>query len=382
MRPSDDLIKSGLLYERNFDGWREQMVCTLQENGIKVDEGQGASVYAKRLIFDRLNPALLARLRKRSYMGHYSPGLLEDCFTDLKNELEGWNGQEWSGGEDEPPHRARRQPTCSPPENAIPSQLTRSGLLYEGNFEAWHQQMVATLRVFETEAFATKPQRSGTNNLRNTTLILDRVSPGLQKRVGTTHPAGTEALLRMLGAMAKPFRLNDLPAELRDRVYNFAFPGTTICDVHSRASPRQQPSRVTLPILLKLSRSITTEALPFFHASVDYRFDFQAGYLLRFPAGGDSAAVRMIRRWIRDKLQDNVKYLRQLSVGVVQYDGYFTIRFEPKKGLTVGCPPGCPSEVVSAWEKHVKESEAKRHDVGSVGEAVVLAVVSKPELWH
>ncbi|KAK4960075.1 hypothetical protein LTR10_002966 [Elasticomyces elasticus] len=379
MRPSDDLIKSSLLYEGNFDVWHEQMICTLQENGIKVDEGQGASVSAKRLIFNRLNPALLARLRKRSYMGHYSPGFLEDCFTDLKNELEGWNAQEWSGDEDEPPHKARRQPTCSSPENATPGQLTRSGLLYEGNFEAWHQQMITTLRVFETEALAAKSRYSDS---RKTILILDRVSPELQKRVGTCHPAGTEALLRMLEAMAKPFRLNDLPAELRDRVYNSAFHDTTICDVHSRASPRQQPSRVTLSILLKLSHSITNEALPFFHASVNYRFDFQAGYLLRFPAGGDSAAVRMIRRWVRDKLQDNVKYLRQLSVGVVQYDGYFTVRFEPKKGLTVSCPPGCTSEVVSAWEKHIKESEAKRQDLESVGEAVVLAIVSKPELWH
>ncbi|KAK3641783.1 hypothetical protein LTR56_011110 [Elasticomyces elasticus] len=361
MRPSDDLIKSGLLYERNFDAWREQMVCTLQENGVKVDKDQGASVFVKRLIFNRLNPALLARLRERSYMGHYSPGSLEDCFTDLKNELEGWNAQEWSGDEDEPPHKTMRQLTHSSPKSTVSDQLTKSGLLYEGNFVAWHQQMVATLRVFETEAHAPKSRYSDTNDSRKMTLILHRISPELQKR---------------------PFRLNDLPAELRDRVYNSAFFATTICDVHSCASPRQQPTRVTLPILLKLSRSITTEALPFFHASVNYRFDFQAEYLLRFPAGGDSAAVRMIRRWARDKLRDNVKYLRQLSVGVVQYDGYFTIRFEPKKGLTVSCPPGCPSEVVSAWEKHIKESEAKRQDLGSVGEAVVLAVVSKPELWH
>ncbi|KAK5686328.1 hypothetical protein LTS10_002445 [Elasticomyces elasticus] len=370
MRPSEDLIKSGLLYERNFDAWREQMVCTLYVYGFKVEKLNGRWISlperANRLILDRISPAHAAHLqlpatglRPMPVIGRFS----EATSAILKMVAE-----------------------YVEPEQATTGRLSRSGLLYEGNFSKWQEETMCAVEVYKQlspPTYSYQPHHdSQATRTRIFELILDRVSPALAQRVSVGKFDGPEALLRSLEAIAKPFRLNDLPAELRDPVYTFYFGKGPIFSVHCRTSKPHKPSKPTIPNLLLVSTSVKTEALSASYARVDYRFEFRDSYLVRCLKGGDSAGARMIRRWARDKLQDDVKYLRQLSVGCERYGGVFKVRFEPKKGLTVSCPPGCPEEVKVEWEKHITESEAKRQELGSVGEAVVAAVMSMPKLWH
>ncbi|KAK5740228.1 hypothetical protein LTR17_004729 [Elasticomyces elasticus] len=380
MRPSDDLIKSGLLYEGNFDAWREQIICTLHVYGFKVEKMSmpGFEIEnsndcwtdlperANRLVLNRISPAHAARLqlpctglRPLPVIGH--GGGIAPAIVKLVAEY-------------------------VEPEQATKGRLSRSGLLYEGNFSQWKQETMCAVEVYKQSPTPTHynqpPLDAQTSRLRIFEIILDRVSPALAKRVSVGELDGPEAVIRNLEAIAKPFRLNNLPVELRDPVYKFYFEEGMIFPVYCRTAKHHKLSKPTIPNLLLVSRSINTEALPVCYASVDYRFEFQDSYLMRYLKGGDSVAVRMMRRWARDKVQDNVKYLRQLSVGCERYDGIFTVRFEPKKGLTVSCPPGSPEEVKVEWETHITESEAKRQELGSVGEAIVAAVTSMLELWH
>ncbi|KAK5744117.1 hypothetical protein LTS12_023593 [Elasticomyces elasticus] len=105
-------------------------------------------------------------------------------------------------------------------------KLTRSGLLYEGNFTEWRDRIANLLDIHgvDIDAIPCPVYRdwSGLAKRQHTVeLITTQISPALLSRIPATNLKCPKRLLSSVQDMAKPFRLDDLPPELRSRVFGF-----------------------------------------------------------------------------------------------------------------------------------------------------------------
>ncbi|KJX96231.1 hypothetical protein TI39_contig693g00002 [Zymoseptoria brevis] len=162
-----------------------------------------------------------------------------------------------------------------------PGDLTASGLLYEGSdFHSWAESTCALLRVRELmpagftfdalmalnwSLVRTKLPKQG----EATKVILGRISPNVLQRTAVSLRLNTRELFRALQEASKPFRLMDLPPELRNRVYQAALddasPDQEVCITGSQRSK-------TLP-LLQVSRGIRAETRPLYFGTMTFKVE-------------------------------------------------------------------------------------------------------------
>ncbi|KAK4891937.1 hypothetical protein LTR27_009462 [Elasticomyces elasticus] len=197
---------------------------------------------------------------------------------------------------------------------ATPGLLTTSGMLYEGNHASWAERMQAILEMHNIRAslvgrvvlYVDNEGLDEDELSKATTLITNYVSEHILSRISNSGEHDPDGLLDSLRTLAKSFRFNDLPPELRGRVYNI-----------------------------------------WFKSAQRYTY----------------------------KLRNNLKYLRQLSVRKEPEEHFFQVRYGSSPGLTVDFPPFCPAGLREGWKNHIAESQLKTQALGSLGEAVVLAVL-------
>ncbi|KAK5686326.1 hypothetical protein LTS10_002443 [Elasticomyces elasticus] len=265
---------------------------------------------------------------------------------------------------------------------AAPGMLTRSGMLYEGNWIEWEDRCYTRLEMLKTgfgKAFrgpADGPRPVVRMRARDPTAtsICEHVSPALLARVPMHARDTPQELVSRLRALARPFRLNDLPPELRARIFRFHFGPVTRYNIG--AGSVKDETKQPLSNLLIVSRATRTEALPLFLGSAEICFQDP---LFSFHRGGNFIIETNIREWIQTSIKENTKYLRSIKVRE-----YFTIRgwevvvrLDRKKGLKLGPTPKMSPEERGVWKDHVKKIEAIRQTLGLQGEAVVLALTTK-----
>ncbi|KAK5740229.1 hypothetical protein LTR17_004730 [Elasticomyces elasticus] len=205
---------------------------------------------------------------------------------------------------------------------AASGDLTKSGLLYEGNYTEWRDRIDSLLKVYGMDIDkisqpAHRDRRTLVERQKAAKLISDQVSPALLGRIAATEARDPETLLLSVQAVAKPFRLSNLPPELRIRVYGYYFgSGSSYIweygswrTLENAWESKKDVPHPAVPDLLLASRSFSTEAL-------------------RFSTRGD-------------------------------------IRAETKK----------------AWDKHIASMEVDRKALGLQGEVLILCFTSRPELW-
>ncbi|KAK5708734.1 hypothetical protein LTR17_020444 [Elasticomyces elasticus] len=275
-------------------------------------------------------------------------------------------------------------PYTTAPKQSTSDQLTKSGLLYEGNFETWHEQTVCILDIRGLPyGFINSITRlisyPNTERLQAAILIMSRISPGLEKRIPATARDDPASLLSCLRALAKPFRLNDMPPEIRARIYHLHFKQAGRYSVSSATSPRVSHES---PALLLVSRAIRSEALSVFYRSSEFEFAFVS----RGVKGRISTAVR---NWAKNYVKQGARDLRCLCVRAHWAEPFVEVTLDMKKGLVVIFKGGdrwpawgFTSEQKRDWRKHIEQVEADRQALGLLGEALILAFTSKPELWE
>lgn len=220
------------------------------------------------------------------------------------------------------------------------SDLTTSGLLYEGSeFAEWKAKVNAVLRVKDLQQTIVSPTRRGIRfekllNSAEVAVIRSYVSQGLLDRVCAKHMENSRALFKSLAGLASPFRLLDLPAELRQMIYKLALPKTLVFELGARgrvpalvqkSSPKFAPGRI--PALLHASLQLRNETLPVYHA---------ATFHLYLP----NSRCRGVRRGDGPaRLRNKIRRLVEISGGVV--------------GPFLECGPAHPKKHYQSWSVHM-----------------------------
>jgi len=117
---------------------------------------------------------------------------------------------------------------------ATTGALTRSGLLYEGNFEDWLTRIQDVLAVHGIRTFRVwchgkrlvklnwwSGRRLNQQAIHN--VIAAHISPELIPQLPFPENLPTEQLLLQIQDRATPFRLLDLPAEIRECIFAMHF---------------------------------------------------------------------------------------------------------------------------------------------------------------
>ncbi|KAK3115626.1 hypothetical protein LTR53_004833 [Teratosphaeriaceae sp. CCFEE 6253] len=102
--------------------------------------------------------------------------------------------------------------------------LTKSGLLYEGNYLEWVDRVVAMLKIHGVQfavfdATREAPKYLGVSWSTRMPLfakmITDQINPPMARRLSLAGSQDPKIMLRELRTLAKPFPLIKLPLELR-----------------------------------------------------------------------------------------------------------------------------------------------------------------------
>ncbi|KAK3644634.1 hypothetical protein LTR56_009572 [Elasticomyces elasticus] len=281
-----------------------------------------------------------------------------------------------------------------------PGRLTLSGMLYEGNFKEWDER-IACMRIIHRHATGPNHdsrfshlQLQGDQYEQLAAMICAQVRPSLLSRVPEANrklwnpwdPMRTPEERRMPDLMisleiaARPFRFESLPPELRKRIYRTYFGESKCYHVDIDGGDAIGGSRRHSRLLL-LSRAVREEATPIFFSETEMWF---AGRRCQSVTGDDTFMERSIRRWAKDYVKENLKYLRRvrLSLWISGQLYEVTVSLGKKTGLAAVFSAGFPEERKAAWQKHILKLEANREALGLQGEAIVLAFTSKSELWE
>ncbi|KAK5111289.1 hypothetical protein LTR85_012184 [Meristemomyces frigidus] len=263
--------------------------------------------------------------------------------------------------------------------------LTISGLLYEGNYEEWIVRMDAVIVPHFGHPFSTKilpwlpwdearamtvaERREAISTFTRdvASIIRAHVRPGLLARLPQGDREGNRLFLTRLEALAKPFPFLRLPADVRARIYAYVL-------------PRHKVRAMSKFPIIQVSSLVRKETLPLLVSRTKY-----SANLFRSEASDPNRVVQFARESAENILCDHRKQLRSFSLGLlrgVPNDDWAKLHFtfSNESGLQVTTNGLC-AESKALVQKHVADVEANRKALGLQGESIILALVSKPELW-
>lgn len=96
------------------------------------------------------------------------------------------------------------------------------------------------------------------------------------------------------------------------------------------------------------------------------------------PMGPSTRVEKFVRQWASMAASVYLRQLRHftLRVGIRQHH----FKFSVSRGLEVETW-GAMADIITQIKDHVKAIEADRKVLGLQGEAIVMAIMRKPELW-
>lgn len=218
-------------------------------------------------------------------------------------------------------------------------------------------------------------------------LIPGQVSPGILARLGIPRSSikSTEILLSRLEGVATPFRLLDLPAELRDQVYSYHFdqllPRTSVVFISL-----QDTYGVPRPAICRANRQLRQETAHLVYGRPTYSLcrNYQS-----MDSGTD--VVKAIRRWkstipaqhirlfLSIELQSATRFLKISPANICRYK---PVRFDysPKLGLNMHSEDlkGPPIKLLADYIARVARDSGGE---AAEGNLIFRAMTSEPNLW-
>lgn len=270
--------------------------------------------------------------------------------------------------------------------------LTRSGLLYEGNFADWHARVDALLEVHGlTLSHSRHGKKSPTGLIiQNRShlkpraivdLVTSQVSPALMARVPMSRATdGTAAdVLRHIKRFAAAFRLLDLPPEIRNSIYTYY-----LCSIPASECVLDLDANKTRGIpkaeLCSVSRQIRHETmnLAILHMTLQIRCSARRGE----PLDGQ-VVHRNLQLWEQTLSKPEKQLLRRVDVqvkGSRALPGVLTLSWTQHNGTELWS-----NRWASQVEEIARETAAsltvatEGHD--SQGRSLLLTILDDPELW-
>lgn len=152
-------------------------------------------------------------------------------------------------------------------------KLTKSGLLYEGNYPEWEERLWIMLELLGTDRDRPDELATGVAIIPFVkSLVIPRLLSIMPQPTSMTHNSWSQFLLPRLKIAAEPFRLMKLPVNLRTRIWKSAL------------ASQQGPMRYTITAdspfgddrphhLTRVSREVRAETLAL--AWSDVRLEFK-----------------------------------------------------------------------------------------------------------
>lgn len=295
----------------------------------------------------------------------------------------------------------------------MPSDLTTSGLLYEGNFDDWLPRMSAILSQQHgctiTLSGAQPLLVSGnTNRKAKADTILAQASPYIITRIPTKSRKDPTKLIRALRETACPFGFMDLPPEIRSQIYSFVIPSQTNPTRINLAMGSNQDFDMRceegdrVPVLC-ISQQMRAEALPLYYRHRQFDLVWQNDdYPLNThqqtsAIGGQERRVRRNRGElgivIAESIQhrasalrpDTLKSLRDVLL-LLPYDpirclGVNLVRLDGKLEIECSFEGLHDQESTSLLREHAATISGAARALNLEGEALMLFLTSRPEIW-
>lgn len=276
-------------------------------------------------------------------------------------------------------------------------------LLHEANFKQWPERMRRILKIaFPDIGFTFSDYYcffwSGRSDPDSeisaafATIMWCNVSRHIKLRVSQESRRGPESLINALYVATRPFRLMDLPPELRSRIYSETLPSTSsrvtlptkyTGENRSRSAPMERS-------LLAVSRQVRVETLPIYYRDTEFvlmwDYDFVMGMKHVKPKSAVRAErIKAIRDWAAVLQADSLRQLRKVSVqpshvslrrrfSLVSVNGKFEMSVAKCDQLT--------EAKQQLLEEHVAASNSIAQGLRLEGEALILVLTNHPEIWQ
>ncbi|KAK4629715.1 hypothetical protein CLAFUW4_07674 [Fulvia fulva] len=255
-----------------------------------------------------------------------------------------------------------------------PGATTMLGLLYEGSdFEAWKERLRGLLQQqdLDLDHLTQNPHNYDAASRRNI-IIRATVSESVLTRLRTPAiwSVPTGPLLKILKRRAQPFRFLDLPAELRNHIYELALPHSSV------AHGSQRHAKSGLPALLHTSSKIRRETLSIYFEQAVFRF-----VIPRSPEEGPGIelTVQHIKTWAKVVVREHVTHLRHVELLQdvrVADDLHISAHLDTNRGL--GYCYGGPAYLDDAIMQHTSETRNRKE---VKGEDIIAMLTTNLELW-
>lgn len=162
------------------------------------------------------------------------------------------------------------------------NHLIASGLLYEGNFSQWKDRMSAIFvtkgqpqhaypSIYKFVAPFTRATFYWRSTYSNILAMRNQISPRLLQRLPLDLKISIGAFYAQLERFTTMFRLMDLPAELRVRIYEEVLEDEAIEPFFSE--PWKMKCSRRMPALAQASQQLRNEILPIYFATTEFTFD-------------------------------------------------------------------------------------------------------------
>ena len=248
-------------------------------------------------------------------------------------------------------------------------------------------------------------------SLKASLIINNRVSPYLLLRVPSDDHLDAAKLLDNLETLCGPFRLLDLPLELRQRIYTEMFPEMDPCGERDllRLDEEGYASAEPLPALSQVSRQLHHEFLELYLGTskmclcIDDDWESPCG-----PGTNWSEAFEsLVRDWAEHSARLYSRFLRNVVVRLpgpeIGHHFYsFHLQFSSVRGLEVSSLDLKSEEmwdqedpwnelVKDSWiedrldhleivKDHVSKIEADRKVLGLQGESIIMALMQRKDI--
>ncbi|KAK5740227.1 hypothetical protein LTR17_004728 [Elasticomyces elasticus] len=267
------------------------------------------------------------------------------------------------------------------------SNIAKTGWLYEGNYNEWQKRMDAIRQLTVLHDPGAKRML---DNQRQCFLITTNISPFFLARIPDICRSNNFRLQHAVQRHARTFPLLKLPAEIRLQIYGHFFVHHDKCmkgwdgDLGLVVTEEGMLDMQAVFSILAVSKEIRCEALPVFISHSTFYVDFST------VTNGKLGPLMC--RWTKNGLKSGVRFLQNVRVALSyepepeseadeSFEGFVDISFTPWEGLRCNSYSDVGKPWLPLLKAHLEDVEESRKALNLQGEAIVMALTTRPELW-